>query len=559
MAPRVVKLLCLFLVASCTFWSALAAPRRTGERESRLGDQLSAASSVSLVERHPDPFFLWDWVTSGLDSAGKIPEVADHLVAEAMKTYSEASDQITRFLSTLKATVAVVAGFIQALETAGSLDSFDGDMGKLLQEIFLPPDQAPGHEERKVAVHATLKRVEDGIVALCVGYGMDEGEVRPISSGISAHLEMLVVIIGDVGEQYSEVVEMLLCIVSRMLPQAWLLQLLIGLIHTPKSQLGVSVRSSGIATIATLMQCPPVTKGPKFKLRVERALTRLSSSFLYDPSLSTDLNAIFLREPQDFDSRHQPVCVLAHLPLMDDDFQWYEPDAQPAANAAPPPRADLPIRDDFEPAREFAPPAEETSFQQLIRHWMNERHAPDLLPAREMLLGRLLDHIRKQTDDVQLLRADPSSSEDEHFRIMLVQTEVERVKFVIRSYIRTRLHKVEKYARHIVSTPELHQKLSKGELDHARRYAKTVEDHFSNSVLRSLPPEQQSLDDNMAFMPPMIPAPDKTHAVFAYARQSCPPVHLPDGSTMELTKGQIVLTPYHVVEHLLIREDVELV
>lgn len=43
---------------------------------------------------------------------------------------------------------------------------------------------------------------------------------------------------------------------------------------------------------------------------------------------------------------------------------------------------------------------------------------------------------------MQLLRADPDSSEDEHFRIMLVQTEIERVKFVIRSYIRTRLHKV---------------------------------------------------------------------------------------------------------------------
>ena len=40
--------------------------------------------------------------------------------------------------------------------------------------------------------------------------------------------------------------------------------------------------------------------------------------------------------------------------------------------------------------------AEETPFQQLVRHWMNERHAPDILPGQEMLLGRLLDHIRKQ-------------------------------------------------------------------------------------------------------------------------------------------------------------------
>src|SRR6266851_7194567 len=47
-----------------------------------------------------------------------------------------------------------------------------------------------------------------------------------------------------------------------------------------------------------------------------------------------------------------------------------------------------------------------------------------------------------QTDTVQALRGDPDSSEAEHARIMLVQTEVERVKFVVRSYIRTRLYKV---------------------------------------------------------------------------------------------------------------------
>jgi GINS complex subunit 4 len=96
-----------------------------------------------------------------------------------------------------------------------------------------------------------------------------------------------------------------------------------------------------------------------------------------------------------------------------------------------------------------------------------------------------------QTDTVQALRGDPDSSEAEHARIMLVQTEVERVKFVVRSYIRTRLYKVthlpfiaarlfmahdddsqiEKFARYVVSTPEVQEKLSQTELDHAKRYA----------------------------------------------------------------------------------------
>jgi len=37
-----------------------------------------------------------------------------------------------------------------------------------------------------------------------------------------------------------------------------------------------------------------------------------------------------------------------------------------------------------------------TPLEQLSRHWMNERHAPDILPAQENLLAHLLDHLRRQ-------------------------------------------------------------------------------------------------------------------------------------------------------------------
>lgn len=43
------------------------------------------------------------------------------------------------------------------------------------------------------------------------------------------------------------------------------------------------------------------------------------------------------------------------------------------------------------------------------------------------------------------LRADPDTSEEEHFQMMLVQTEMERVRFIVRSYLRTRLYKVSFY------------------------------------------------------------------------------------------------------------------
>lgn len=44
--------------------------------------------------------------------------------------------------------------------------------------------------------------------------------------------------------------------------------------------------------------------------------------------------------------------------------------------------------------------------------------------------------------DVTTLRTTGDLSEEDHYRTMLVQTEVERVRFVVRSYVRTRLFKV---------------------------------------------------------------------------------------------------------------------
>ncbi|KAJ8519204.1 hypothetical protein ONZ45_g3828 [Pleurotus djamor] len=165
---------------------------------------------------------------------------------------------------------------------------------------------------------------------------------------------------------------------------------------------------------------------------------------------------------------------------------------------------------------------------QLIRLWMNERHAPDILPVQEHLLAGILDHIRHQSDAVQLLRSDPDASQEEHFRIVLVQTEIERIKFIVRSYLRTRLFKIEKYARYIVSNPEIQTRISASERTYASKQAQILDQHFHETVLKSLPEAQSHLDDTPIFMPPMVTEPDKFKAVFVHALKQCPPILLPE-------------------------------
>lgn len=117
---------------------------------------------------------------------------------------------------------------------------------------------------------------------------------------------------------------------------------------------------------------------------------------------------------------------------------------------------------------------------------------------------------------------------------MLVQTEVERIKFVVRSYVRTRLFKVrplrppsspprsprlpsishlhttltpapqiEQLAAHITSQPSLHPRLTAAELRHAQRYAALTVSQFTHTVLAHLPDAQQALDDEVITIPNM--------------------------------------------------------
>ncbi|KAF7301151.1 DNA replication complex GINS protein SLD5 [Mycena indigotica] len=204
-------------------------------------------------------------------------------------------------------------------------------------------------------------------------------------------------------------------------------------------------------------------------------------------------------------------------------------------------------------------PGYQTPLQQLTRHWMNERHAPDILPAQDVLLGSILDHLRRQSETIQLLRGDPSTSEEDHMRIMLAQTEVERVKFIVRSYVRTRLFKIEKYARHIIANEEVQTRITAAERDYASRHAHLLDRHFHSSVLQGLPESQTALDDSpKLIMPPMVTEPETTRPVFAHAlKNTIARTHR--GKVADMSRGSLMLLPFSAVTDQIANGEVELV
>jgi GINS complex subunit 4 len=76
----------------------------------------------------------------------------------------------------------------------------------------------------------------------------------------------------------------------------------------------------------------------------------------------------------------------------------------------------------------------------LTRHWVAERTAPELLPWPEPLIKRTMARIARQIEAVEV--STGAMEPKANFRVVVLQTELERWKFLVRSLVRARLAKV---------------------------------------------------------------------------------------------------------------------
>ncbi|XP_032872377.1 DNA replication complex GINS protein SLD5 [Amblyraja radiata] len=124
--------------------------------------------------------------------------------------------------------------------------------------------------------------------------------------------------------------------------------------------------------------------------------------------------------------------------------------------------------------------------------WLNEKFSPDLLECKSEIVECVmeqLDHMEKN-----LQRAKKGD-----LKITVHRMEMERIRYILSSYLRSRLRKIEKFFPHILekerSRPETESSfLSPQEVAFAKEYASNCESHLKNLALKSMPPNLQALD-----------------------------------------------------------------
>lgn len=190
--------------------------------------------------------------------------------------------------------------------------------------------------------------------------------------------------------------------------------------------------------------------------------------------------------------------------------------------------------------------------KEILQAWLNEKNAPELLKFPSQALSELNELVEQQD---QIIAQSAVESVSKAFFSNLLQMELDRVKFIIRSYLRTRLTKIQKYAFYILQTPEQRQLLSSEEYEFLKGYVTLLETHFTESCLKDFPEDLQ----NLANMD-MIAQPDLNTHVFCKVENDVGEFELEDSptdrSTTTLSKGDQYILRYNPIKSLVESNDV---
>ncbi|KAJ3209519.1 Intersectin-2 [Dinochytrium kinnereticum] len=163
----------------------------------------------------------------------------------------------------------------------------------------------------------------------------------------------------------------------------------------------------------------------------------------------------------------------------------------------------------------------------LVQWWVMERTTSDILPYQNELLENIMELLSAQVCLIicHALGADPRmkegnqsiTEESEAFVRSIYEQEIERVKFVVRSYLRTRISKIEEYYSAFLRNQDMRSKLAPHEESFAERFQELLEDHYNRSFMSALPPMMQSLES--AKEPGIVQYPDMNKPVFCLVKK----------------------------------------
>ncbi|XP_061624523.1 DNA replication complex GINS protein SLD5 [Phyllopteryx taeniolatus] len=144
--------------------------------------------------------------------------------------------------------------------------------------------------------------------------------------------------------------------------------------------------------------------------------------------------------------------------------------------------------------------------------WLNEKFSPELLANQSEVVECVMEQLTHMEQNLQRVKKGDAKAG-------IHRMEIDRIRFVLCSYVRSRLQKIEKFFPHVLEKEKSRSKgepslLSPEEFAFAKEYAGNTEDHMKSVALSHMPPILQTLD-----MLKAVPAPCLDSFVFLRVKE----------------------------------------
>lgn len=202
-------------------------------------------------------------------------------------------------------------------------------------------------------------------------------------------------------------------------------------------------------------------------------------------------------------------------------------------------------------------PQESTDLQLLTRTWIAERCAPELLPYPSELMDRVLSRISKQIEVIE--DATGNMDPKTNFKVIILQTELERFKFLVRSLLRSRIAKLDAHPLHYATLDSKESMLGREEMQYLQHHQALLSQHYDASFMGSFPTVLQRMDDTAGGIS-MVDRPDVDKAVFVRVLKDCGEVVVPGTDVKaEFRRGDIWVVRWSAVRERVLGGDVEVI
>jgi len=142
-----------------------------------------------------------------------------------------------------------------------------------------------------------------------------------------------------------------------------------------------------------------------------------------------------------------------------------------------------------------------------------------------------------------------------NFRLIVMQTELERLKFLIRSFLRARIAKIDAHPLHYRDSPHL----STTEQQYLQAHQALLSRHYGASFLSQFPNSLQRLDDTAGFIS-MVDTPDMDKAVFCRVLRDIGVVSI-EGTDVrcDMHRGDVWVIRWSAIRNAVLAGDAELI